>query len=220
MRLAPPSGPDVRFSPRGRPVSLWRSCLLVHNLPDIARMTRVAVTTAFFDFCPELKAELATALSRCQVPHGPPSSERGRADRIPQKLRHSRCRHRLFYRARMRGAARSEGDLAVLGRRRSHRSRRPQQHGIRMWWAPGVNRVSVAELAVCYMILALRRVHEFSSILRRGQWKGPVGFGADFAWQDGGHPRLRSHRQRAGQALQPFGVSVSRATASTSSIST
>ncbi|BAK68203.1 putative oxidoreductase [Sphingobium sp. SYK-6] len=54
-----------------------------------------------------------------------------------------------------------------------------RKYGIRMWWQAGINRVSVSELAVSYMVLALRRVHEFSSILRAGQWRGPIGFGTD-----------------------------------------
>jgi hypothetical protein len=32
-----------------------------------------------------------------------------------------------------------------------------RKHGIRMWWAPGINKISVSELAVCYMVYALRR---------------------------------------------------------------
>lgn len=38
------------------------------------------------------------------------------------------------------------------------------KYGIKMWWAPGINKISVSELAVCYMVFALRRVHFFSSV--------------------------------------------------------
>ena len=36
------------------------------------------------------------------------------------------------------------------------------KYGIKMWWAPGINKISVSELAVCYMVFAVRRVHYFS----------------------------------------------------------
>ncbi len=42
-----------------------------------------------------------------------------------------------------------------------------------MYWAAGVNKNSVAELTLCYMVLTIRRVHEFSSKLRAGEWRGP-----------------------------------------------
>ena len=31
------------------------------------------------------------------------------------------------------------------------------KYGIKMWWAAGINKVSVAELAVCYMVYTVRR---------------------------------------------------------------
>lgn len=48
-----------------------------------------------------------------------------------------------------------------------------------MWSAAGINKISVADLAVRHMVSALRRVRFFSSILRKDDWNGSVGFGVD-----------------------------------------
>ena len=47
--------------------------------------------------------------------------------------------------------------------------------GIRLGWSPGVNRVSVAELALCGMITALRRVTEANMVIRGGVWRRQIG---------------------------------------------
>ena len=69
------------------------------------------------------------------------------------------------------------------------------KHSIRMWWAAGINKISVSELAVAYMVMTIRRVHYFSAFLNRGEWKGPMGFGADLRGND--HPADK--HEHAGQ---------------------
>ena len=80
------------------------------------------------------------------------------------------------------------------------------KHEISMWWAAGVNKGSVAELAVCYMILSVRRVHEFSSTLRAGKWMGPVGFGGDLRGKTVGIHGCGHIGKEVAKLLQPFGV--------------
>ncbi len=81
-------------------------------------------------------------------------------------------------------------------------------HGKKMYWAAGVNKVSVAELSVCYMVLAVRRAHFFSSILRRGAWTGPVGFGADLRGQTIGLHGCGHIGKEVVKLLQPYGVKI------------
>lgn len=171
-------------------------------------MTRVAVTTAFFDFFPDLKDEVAARYPGARFRTG---------------------RHRLSedeFIAHVKGC-----DAAVIGiENLADRvfSALPElkvlslcsagvdhidpvllnKHGVRMWWAPGINKTSVAELAVCYMILTLRRVHEFASILRRGEWKGPMGAGADLRGKTVGIHGLGHIGKEVAKLLQPFGVRI------------
>lgn len=169
-------------------------------------MPRVAVTTPYFDFFPELKAELA--------------------QRYPG-ARFRTSRHRLSEDEFIEHA--KGCDAAVIGiENLSDRvfSALPDfkvlslcsagvdhidpvllnKHGIRMWWAAGINKVSVAELTVAYMILSVRRVHEFCSLLRRGEWKGPVGFGGDLRGRTVGIHGLGHIGKQVATLLQPFGV--------------
>ncbi|MFA4964891.1 MAG: phosphoglycerate dehydrogenase [Thermoleophilia bacterium] len=55
-------------------------------------------------------------------------------------------------------------DLAAMARR-----------GVRLGWTPGVNRRSVSELAVAFMIALLRQVPLASAELRQGTWKNRQG---------------------------------------------
>lgn len=169
-------------------------------------MTRVAVTIPYFDFFPELKAELAA-----RYPGAKFRSDRHRlsedqfiefarghdaavigienfSDRVfsalPELKVLSLC-----------SAGVDHIDPAVLNK-----------HGIRMWWAAGINKTSVAELTVAYMILSVRRVHEFCSILRRGEWKGPVGFGGDLRGRTVGIHGCGHIGKEVAKLLQPFGV--------------
>ena len=45
-----------------------------------------------------------------------------------------------------------------------------KERGIRMGWIPGVNRYAVSEMAVCFMIDILRKIHTSNVGLRDGRW--------------------------------------------------
>ena len=171
-------------------------------------MTRVAVTIPYFDFFPEIKAELVALYPDAKFPA---SRARMSEDELIAYLR--------GYEAAVIGLDRftdrvcsalpelkvvslcSAGvdhiDPAILNK-----------HGVKMWWAAGINKVSVAELALCYMIYTLRRVHFFSSILYRGEWKGPVGFGADLRGKTVGIHGLGYIGKELVKLLQPHGVKI------------
>lgn len=83
-----------------------------------------------------------------------------------------------------------------------------KKHGVKMWWVAGINKVSVSELAVCYMVLTLRRVHEFAAILRKGGWKGPIGFGADLRGKTVGIHGVGHIGKEVVKLLQPYGVKI------------
>lgn len=82
------------------------------------------------------------------------------------------------------------------------------EYGVRMWWAPGINKISVSELSVAYMVLALRRVHEFASLLRAGQWAGPIGFGGDLRGRTVGVHGVGHIGKAVIELLQPYGVRI------------
>jgi D-3-phosphoglycerate dehydrogenase len=77
-----------------------------------------------------------------------------------------------------------------------------------MWWAAGINKVSVAELAVCYMVFTVRRLQLFCSLLARGEWKGPVGFGTDLRGRTVGIHGCGHVGQEVVKLLQPYGVKI------------
>lgn len=82
------------------------------------------------------------------------------------------------------------------------------KYGKKMWWAAGVNKVAVAELSIASMIFAIRRVHYFASILRRGEWKGPIGFGNDLRGKTVGIHGCGHIGKEVVKLLQPFGVTI------------
>jgi D-3-phosphoglycerate dehydrogenase len=171
-------------------------------------MPRVAVTTPYFDFFPELKAELAAAYPGAKFrSERQPLTEDELIDylvgfdtavigldrftdrvcaALPELETISLC-----------SAGVDHIDPAIL-----------KKHGKRMWWAAGINKVSVSELAVCYMVLALRRVHLFSSVLARGAWKGPMGFGADLKGRTVGIHGCGHIGKDVVKLLQPYGVTI------------
>jgi D-3-phosphoglycerate dehydrogenase len=83
-----------------------------------------------------------------------------------------------------------------------------KKHGIKMWWAAGINKVSVSELAVCYMVFTVRRLHLFSSVLRKGEWKGPMGFGGDLRGRTVGIHGVGHIGKEVIKLLQPYGVKI------------
>jgi D-3-phosphoglycerate dehydrogenase / 2-oxoglutarate reductase len=82
------------------------------------------------------------------------------------------------------------------------------KYDIKMWWAPGINKVSVSELAVCYMVFTLRRLHLFSSTLRRHEWRGPMGFGADLRGRTVGIHGCGHIGKEVVKLLNPYGVKI------------
>jgi len=171
-------------------------------------MPRVAVTFPYFDFFPELRAELGALYPGTKFPES---------------------------RALLRGAdlaAYLQGyDTAVIGVQPFDEDvlracpdlkvislcsagvdhidpALLNTYGIRMWWAAGINRTSVSELTVAYIVLALRRVHELSAILRAGKWGGPVGFGADLRGKTVGVHGIGHIGKAVIELLQGYKVSI------------
>jgi D-3-phosphoglycerate dehydrogenase len=171
-------------------------------------MPRVAVTTAYFDFFPELKAELAARYpgTRFRTERRPLTEGElidylkgcdtavigldRFTDRVCAALPDLKV-------VSLCSAGVDHIDPAILSK-----------HGIRMWWAAGINKVSVSELAVCYMVYTLRRVHVFASVLARGAWTGPVGFGADLRGRTVGIHGCGHIGKEVVKLLQPYGVTI------------
>jgi len=171
-------------------------------------MTKVAVTIPYFDFFPEIRDELAA-----RYPGTKFRSDRHRfnEDQIIEYLK--------GYDAAVIGidyftdkvcaalpdlkvvslcsAGVDHIDPAILNK-----------YGIKMWWTAGINKISVAELTISYMIFAIRRVHFFSSMLRKGEWRGPVGFGADLRGKTVGIHGCGHIGKEVVKLLQPFGVDI------------
>lgn len=171
-------------------------------------MPRVAVTLSYFSFFPDLTEELAARYPGTKFP---PGRQLLQGDQLTDFLQG--C------------------DTAVIGVQRFTREvleRCPElrvislcsagvdhidpallnEFGIRMWWQPGINRTSVSELALCYMVLALRRVHEFSALLRAGEWTGPRGFGSDLRGRTVGVHGVGHIGKAVIELLQPYGVHI------------
>jgi D-3-phosphoglycerate dehydrogenase len=171
-------------------------------------MPRVAVTLAYFDFFPELKAELAAKYpgTKFRTERRPLSEDelidylKGYdtavigLDRFTDKVCAALPDLKVIS---MCSAGADHIDPVIL-----------KKHGIRMWWAAGINKVSVSELAVSYMVLTLRRVHFFSSVLRRGEWNGPIGFGADLRGHTVGIHGCGHIGKEVVKLLQPYGVKI------------
>jgi D-3-phosphoglycerate dehydrogenase / 2-oxoglutarate reductase len=169
---------------------------------------RVAVTIPYFDFFPEIRDELARAYPGAKF-----RTDRHRfsEDELIEWVRGCDAAVIGLDRFTERVCAASPDlkilslcsagvdhlDPAVLNR-----------HDIRMWWAPGINKVSVSELAVCFMVLTLRRAYEFSTLLRKGVWTGPVGFGADLRGRTVGVHGCGYIGKEVVKLLQPYGVKI------------
>ena len=171
-------------------------------------MTRVAVTTPYFDFFPKLKAEFETLYPGTKF----------RTDRTPLS-EDALIAYLKGYEAAVIGLDRfservcaSLPDLKVVSLCSAGADHVDpailNKHGIKMWWAAGVNKISVAELAVSYMVFAIRRVHFFASVLRRGEWKGPIGFGADLRGRTVGIHGCGHIGKEVVKLLQPYGVKI------------
>jgi len=171
-------------------------------------MPRIAVTTPYFDFFPELKAELVAKYpdTKFRTDRGPMTEDRlieylkgydtcliG-LDRFTDKVCSSLPDLKVVS---LCSAGVDHIDPDILNK-----------YGIKMWWAAGINKVSVSELAVCYMVYTIRRVHFFSSILQRGEWKGPIGPAADLRGKTVGIHGCGFIGKEVVKLLQPYGVKI------------
>ena len=171
-------------------------------------MPRVAVTFPYFDFFPELRAELEARYPGTKFPDHRRVLEGQELIDYLQGHDTAVIGVQRYDEAVLQGcpdlrvislcsAGVDHVDPALLNK-----------YGIRMWWQAGINRVSVSELAVSYMVLALRRVHEFSSLLRAGQWGGPIGFGTDLRGKTVGVHGVGHIGKAVIELLQGYGVHI------------
>jgi len=171
-------------------------------------MPRVAVATPYFDFFPDLKAELVAKYPDTKFrPHRKPFSEdelidflKGYdtaligLDRFTDRVCKALPELKVIS---LCSAGVDHIDPAILNK-----------YGIKMWWAAGINKVSVSELAVCYMVFTIRRVHFFSQILARGEWKGPIGPAEDLRGHTVGIHGCGHIGKEVVKLLQPYGVKI------------
>jgi len=171
-------------------------------------MPRVAVTLPYFDFFPRLKAELSAKYPGAKFPTEKLLLQGGNLidflrgsevaviglNRFTEEVCAALPDLKIVS---LCSAGVDHIDPVVLNR-----------HGIKMWWVAGINKVSVAELSVCYMVMAVRRLHLFASILRRGEWKGPVGFGGDLRGRTIGIHGVGHIGKEVVKLLQPYGVRI------------
>jgi D-3-phosphoglycerate dehydrogenase len=171
-------------------------------------MPRVAVTTPYFEFFPELKAELLATYpgTRFRNERRPLAED----ELIEYLTGYDTAVIGLDrFTARVCAALPELKTISLCSAGVDHIDPAIlKKHGKRMWWAAGINKVSVSELAVCYMVLALRRVHVFSSALARGAWKGPMGFGADLKGRTVGIHGCGHIGKEVVRLLQPYGVEI------------
>jgi D-3-phosphoglycerate dehydrogenase len=171
-------------------------------------MPRVAVTVPYFDFFPELRDEFAAKYpgTKFRNERRPLSEDELIAylkgydtaviglDRFTDKVCSSLPDLKVVS---LCSAGADHIDPAILNK-----------YGIKMWWAAGINKVSVAELAVAFMVMTIRRVFFFSAALKRGEWKGPVGFGADLRGHTVGIHGCGHIGKEVVKLLQPYGVKI------------
>jgi len=171
-------------------------------------MTRVAVTIPYFDFFPELKEEL-----RGLYPDAKFRSDRHRFDE-DQLIEYLQGYEAAiigidYFTDRVCAALPDLKVVSLCSAGVDHINPAIlNKYGIKMWWAAGVNKVSVAELAIASMIHAIRRVHVYAAMLRRGEWKGPVGFGNDLRGKTVGIHGCGHIGKEVVKLLQPFGVRI------------
>jgi D-3-phosphoglycerate dehydrogenase len=58
------------------------------------------------------------------------------------------------------------------------------------------------------MVLVIRRVHFFAMVLKAGEWKGPMGFGADLRGRNVGIHGVGHIGKEVVKLLQPYGVQI------------
>jgi len=171
-------------------------------------MPRVAVTTPYFDFFPELKAELAAKYAGAKF-----RTDRRRLEEDDLIAFLKGCDAAVIGLDRFTDrVCASLPDLKVVSLCSAGVDHIDpailNKYGIKMWWAAGINKVSVAELAVCYMVFSVRRLQLFCSLLASGEWKGPIGFGTDLRGRTVGIHGCGHVGQEVVKLLQPYGVKI------------
>jgi D-3-phosphoglycerate dehydrogenase len=171
-------------------------------------MTKVACVTPYFDFFPELKEEMAAKYPGTKF----------RTDRKPL-TEDALIDYLKGYDAALIGLDRftdrvcsSLPDLKVISLCSAGVDHIDpvilKKYGKKMYWAAGINKYSVSELAVSFMVFTLRKVHFFSQILRRGEWKGPIGFASDLRGCTVGIHGCGYIGKEVVKLLQPYGVNI------------
>jgi len=171
-------------------------------------MPRVAVTSPYFYFFPELKAELAA-----KYPGAKFRTDRRRLEEDDLIAFLKDCEAAVIGLDRFTDrVCASLPDLKVVSLCSAGVDHIDpailNKYGIKMWWAAGINKVSVAELAVCYMVFTMRRLQLFCSLLARGEWKGPIGFGTDLRGRTVGIHGCGHVGQEVVKLLRPYGVKI------------
>ena len=171
-------------------------------------MPKVAATLPYFDFFPELKAEFETAYPGTKFAQPGPMMQ---GDALVEFLEGAEVAVIGLNRftdevcaalpdlkiVSLCSAGVDHIDPAILNK-----------YGIKMWWTAGINKISVSELAVCYMVFIIRRVHFFASVLKASQWKGPMGFGGDLRGRTVGIHGVGNIGKEVVKLLQPYGVQI------------
>lgn len=169
-------------------------------------MPRVAVPLSYFEFFPHLKEELAAKYPGTKFA---PKGDLMQGEKLVEFLKgydvaviglnrftDEVCRQLPDLKVvSLCSAGVDHIDPAILNK-----------YGIKMYWAPGINKYSVSELAVCYMVFILRRVHFFSDVLKRGEWRGPMGFGRDLRGCTVGIHGVGHIGKEVVKLLQPYGI--------------
>jgi len=83
-----------------------------------------------------------------------------------------------------------------------------KRHGIKVWWQPGINKESVAELAVSLMINLIRKVNRTNTILRSGEWPRTGKDGMLIRGRTVGIHGCGHIGKEVVKYLQPFGVNI------------
>jgi D-3-phosphoglycerate dehydrogenase len=176
-------------------------------VPADRNSPRVAVTLSYFDYFPELRAEVEAKYP--DVKWAPPGIGLMQGQELVEFLKgydvaviglnrftDDVCKQLPDLKVvSLCSAGVDHIDPAILAK-----------HDIDMWWAAGVNKFSVSELAVCYMVFTLRRLPYFSGVLYKGEWKGPRGFGGDLRGQTVGIHGVGHIGKEVVKLLQPYGV--------------
>jgi D-3-phosphoglycerate dehydrogenase len=171
-------------------------------------MPRIAVATPYFDFFPELKAEFVSKYPDIKFRT---NREKFSEDQLIDFLNGAEVALIGLDRFTDRVCA-SLPDLKVVSLCSAGVDHIDpailKKYGKKMYWAAGINKYSVSELAVAFMVMTLRKVYFFSNILYKGEWKGPIGFASDLRGLTVGIHGCGYIGKEVVKLLQPYGVKI------------